>query len=112
MRNFLLFLLLGVSLGWLGGCAKPQALPPQPPLSEPFAVLKFSSAMKLIALDDQVIDSSQPIHTLRVQPGSRQLRFVHLNNGPEGSAAHAGQTADPFTLDAHEGVTYEFEAKT
>jgi hypothetical protein len=83
-----------------------------PPTSEPYAILQFSSAMQLVAFNDQAIDSSQPIRTLRVRPGSHMLRFVHLNNGPEGSAAHAGQKTEPFVLEVHEGVTYEFEAKT
>jgi hypothetical protein len=83
-----------------------------PPTSEPYAVLQFSSAMQLIAFNNQAIDPSQPIRTLRVRPGSHTLRFVHLNDGPEGSASHAGQTAEPFILEVHEGVTYEFEAKT
>jgi hypothetical protein len=83
-----------------------------PPTSEPYAILQFSSAMQLTAFNDQAIDPSQPIRTLRVRPGSHTLRFVHLNTGPEGSTAHAGQQADPFTLEVHEGVTYAFEAKT
>jgi hypothetical protein len=94
------------------GCATVSVQIDAPPTSKPYAMLQFSSAMQLIAINDQTIDSRQPIRTLRVRPGSHTLRFVHLNDGPEGSPAHAGQTADPFTLEAHEGVTYEFEAKT
>lgn len=108
----LLVLLLSSGLGWLVGCASAPVQMDAPPTSEPYAILQFSSAMQLIAVNDQAIDPSQPIRTLRVRPGSHTLRFVHLNDGPEGSAAHAGQQADPFTLEVHEGVTYEFEAKT
>jgi hypothetical protein len=108
----LLVLLLSSSLGWLVSCASVPVQIDAPPASEPYAILQFSSAMQLIAVNDHTIDSSQPIRTLRVRPGSHTLRFVHLNNGPEGSASHAGQQADPFTLDVHEGITYAFEAKT
>ncbi|MDH3605004.1 MAG: hypothetical protein OEU26_35850 [Candidatus Tectomicrobia bacterium] len=108
----LLVLLLSFGLAWLAGCATTPVQIDAPPTSEPYAILHFSSAMQLIAVNDQTIDSSQPVRTLRVRPGSHTLRFVHLNDGPEGSASHAGQKADPFTLEAHEGVTYEFEAKT
>ena len=108
----LLALLLSSGLAWLVGCAAVPVQIDAPPTSEPYAILQFSSAMQLIAVDDQTLDSRQPIRTLRVPPGSHTLRFVHLNDGPEGSASHAGQTADPFTLEAHEGITYEFEAKT
>ena len=94
------------------GCATTPVQLDAPPTSEPYAILQFSNAMQLIAVNDQRIDSSQPIRTLRVRPGSHTLRFVHLNDGPEGSASHAGQTAAPFNLEVHEGITYEFEAKT
>jgi len=108
----LLALLLSSGLGWLVGCASVPVQIDVPPTSEPYAVLQFSSAMQLMAVNDQTIDPSQPIRTLRVRPGSHTLRFAHLNDGPEGSAAHAGQTAEPFILEVHEGVRYEFEAKT
>jgi hypothetical protein len=94
------------------GCATAPAQIDAPPTFEPYGILQFSSAMQLIAFNAQTVDSHQPIRTLRVRPGSYTLRFVHLNAGPEGSASHAGQEADPFVLEVHEGVTYEFEAKT
>jgi hypothetical protein len=93
-------------------CASVPVQIDAPPTSETYAILQFSSAMQLVAFDDRAIDASQPIRTLRVRPGSHTLRFVHRNDGPEGSAAHDGQTAEPFTLEVHEGVTYDFEAKT
>ena len=108
----LLVLLLSSGLGWLVGCANVPVQIDAPPASEPYAILQFSRAIQLIAFNDQAIDPSQPIRTLRVRPGLHTLRFVHLNDGPEGSAAHAGQQADPFTLEVHEGITYAFEAKT
>ncbi len=112
MREYLLYLLLATGLGGLLSCTAPLPPPSQPSLSEPFAILNFSGAMRLIELNDQRIESRLPLRTLRVRPGSYELRFVHLNEGPEGSATHAGQTADPFPLDVHAGITYEFEAKT
>ncbi|ETX00957.1 MAG: hypothetical protein ETSY1_09365 [Candidatus Entotheonella factor] len=99
-------------LGLAAGCANKSALPPQPALAEPYAILKFSAAMQLIALDQQAIDTVVAIRTLRVRPGQHTLRFLHLNNGPEGSPQHAGQRTDPFVLEAFEGLIYEFEAKT
>lgn len=112
LPRLLLLWLLSSGLAWLVSCATAPVHLDAPPTSEPYALLQFSRAMQLIAFNGQTVDSSQPIRTLRVRPGSHTLRFVHLNDGPEGSAAHAGQTADPFTLEAHEGVTYAFEAKT
>jgi hypothetical protein len=104
--------LLGLSLSLAAGCADKSVLPPQPETAKPYALLKFSAAMQLLALDQQSIDTTTAIRTLRVSPGRHTLRFLHVNNGPEGSARHAGQVADPFVLEAFEGLVYEFEAKT
>jgi hypothetical protein len=67
--------------------------------------------MQLLAVDQQTVDTTT-VRTLRVSPGQHALSFLHVNNGPEGSAQHAGQKADPFVLEAFEGLVYEFEAKT
>ena len=40
------------------------------------------------------------------------LRFIHVNDGIDGSADHAGQLAAPFSLDVYAGLTYHFESKT
>ena len=101
--------LLLVGLFSLLGCTTP---PRQPAVSEPFALLKFTPAMHLLAIDDQTVDARFALDSLRVRPGQHILRFVHVNAGPDGSAAHAGQAAAPFTLDVQEGLTYQFEAKT
>ncbi len=68
--------------------------------------------MQLTTFNQQPIDTPTPIRAIRVHPGQHALRFLHLNEGPEGSQAHAGQHADPFILEAYEGLVYEFEAKT
>ena len=93
----------------LVGCATQVK---QPDVSSPHAQLVFSSAMRLIAVDDQPITSPTPIPALRVTPGQHTLRFVHVNAGPEGSALHAGQHTAPFTLNVREGLAYHFTAKT
>ncbi len=102
------FVLAGLFYALLG-CA---TLPDQPAESTPYARLKFSAAMQLLALDDQPIDTSFHLYTLRVRPGPHTLYFAHINAGPEGSATHAGQRATPFRLEVHEGIAYAFEAKT
>lgn len=84
----------------------------QPETSTPHARLTFSSAMHLIAVDDQPISTPTPIPDLRVTPGQHTLRFMHVNAGPDGSEQHAGQHAAPFTLNVREGIAYHFEAKT
>lgn len=104
--------ILGLSLWTLWSCAPLANTPEQPALTEPFARLTFSSAMKLAAVDNQPVESRQAIRTLRVRPGPHTLQFIHVNDGPEGSADHAGQLAAPFPLEAYAGITYEFEAKT
>ncbi len=110
--RWLCFSLLGFYLMLATGCADKSVLPPQPTSAEPYALLKFSAAMQLLALDEQPIDSTAAIRTLHVRPGQHTLRFQHVNNGPEGSSRHAGQRADAFLLEAFEGLVYEFEAKT
>ena len=104
--------LLVFFLSLAAGCADKSALPPQPAPAEPYAILKFSAAMQLLAMDQQAVDTTVAIRTLRVSPGQHTLRFIHVNHGPEGSLEHAGQHADPFILEAFEGLTYEFAAKT
>lgn len=111
-RHWLWLGLLSFYLSLTTGCADKSVLPPQPALHEPYALLKFSAAMHLFALDQQPVDTTAAIRTLRVRPGRHTLRFLHVNKGPEGSAQHAGQRTDPFLIEAFEGLVYEFEAKT
>ena len=111
-RRFILGLLSLCCLLLALGCAAKPDVPTQPALAEPYALLKFSTAMQLTAFNQQPIDTPLPMRALRVRPGHHALRFLHINEGPEGSQAHAGQLADPFILEAYEGLVYEFEAKT
>lgn len=111
-RQWLLGLLSLCCLALALGCATEPIPIPQPAPAEPYALLKFSTAMQLTAFNEQPIDTVLPIRSIRIRPGQHALRFLHVNEGPEGSQAHAGQLADPFILEAYEGLVYEFEAKT
>jgi len=107
-----LTLLLSLYLCCLGGCAASLSAPDQPTPAEPYALLQFSAAMHLLAVDEQAVDTRTRLRTLRVSPGPHALRFVHVAAGPDGSLAHAGQHASPFVIEAEAGVIYQFEAKT
>lgn len=100
-----------VSVAALLSCVTLPA-PEQPEPSAPHARLEFSASMRLLRLDDQQLDTQTHLDQLRVRPGPHTLYFMHLNAGVDGSADHAGQHAAPFILDAHAGITYQFESKT
>jgi hypothetical protein len=100
---------LAAGLLALLGCA---AVPEPPVTSEPYAVLAFPASMRLLAVDEQPVESRTRLATLRVHPGQHTLRFMHVNAGSDGSAEHAGQVADPFKLAVQEGLIYHFESKT
>jgi hypothetical protein len=91
------------------GCA---SLPEQPATSSPYALLSFPTTIQLLALDAQHFDSRFPVNALRVSPGQHTLQFVYVATGPSSSTTHNGQHAAPFTLQAQEGMTYYFVAKT
>ena len=104
----------GYALGVAGllcvlGCA---SLPEPPVASGAYAVLRFSASMRLQSLDGHQMDSRSRAATLHVPPSRHTLRFVHMNQGVDGSSDHAGQLAAPFTLEVSEGLTYHFESKT
>ena len=107
-----LALIFSLALIFLSACATSLPEPEQPTPDAPYALLRFSTAMKLLAVDDQTLDARARVQTLRVSPGQHTLRFVHVAAGPDGSVAHAGQNARPFVLDTEAGVLYQFEAKT
>ena len=102
---------LALGLVYVLGCAALPG-PEQPELSGPYAVLEFPASMRLLALNDQQIDTLSPLSRLRVRSGQHILRFIHVNDGIDGSADHAGQLAAPFSLDVYAGLTYHFESKT
>ncbi|MGQ4808291.1 hypothetical protein NKDENANG_01672 [Candidatus Entotheonellaceae bacterium PAL068K] len=91
------------------GCA---TLPEQPAASDAYAILKFPASMRLLSLNEQEMDSRSQVASLRVRPGNYTLHLIHINDGVDGSSAHAGQLAAPFTLGVREGLTYHFESKT
>jgi hypothetical protein len=97
-------LLLGEALGLLS-CAP---LPTQPGETQPYALLVFPEAIRLVALDSQTIDSRVRISTIRVAPGLHRLRMVYTGPSPQ----HAGQQNDPFCLDTYMGQQYLFETRT
>ncbi|MCZ6874683.1 MAG: hypothetical protein O7G88_14325 [bacterium] len=104
-----LWLFLG--LAYLLGCTT-LPTPQQPERAATHAILTFPSSMRLLSLNDQQIDTLTHLSQLRVPPGQHTLRFMHRNEGIDGSAEHAGQLAAPFILDVHAGITYHFESKT
>lgn len=91
------------------GCA---TLPEPPVPSGPYAVLEFPAAIRLLALDDWMVDPRIQHQTLRVNPGRHTLQFAYVAASAGGSRLHDGQHAAPFTLDVQAGVTYRFVAKT
>ena len=91
------------------GCT---TLPEQTDTTGAYAVLKLPPSIRLMGIDTRPIESPTHIDTFRIPPGRHVLQLAHLNAGSDGSAAHAGQLASPFTLDVHEGMVYVLESKT
>ena len=86
------FVLAGLFYALLG-CV---TLPDQPAESTPYARLKFSAAMQLLALDDQPIDTSFHLYTLRVRPGPHTLE-LHRSSGAPRNHSVASRT-DPSAV--------------
>lgn len=105
------FLWMLIAVATLPGCTT-LPVPEQPEPSAPYALLEFPLSMRLLRLDDRQFDTQTRLSQLRVKPGPHTLYFMHRNAGVDGSAEHAGQHAAPFILDAHAGLTYQFESKT
>ena len=97
-------LLMGGALGLLS-CAP---LPTQPGESQPYALLVFPEAIRLIALDSQTIDPRVRIKAIRVVPGPHRLRFIYTGH----SLQHTGQQADPVCLETQAGHQYLFDTRT
>jgi hypothetical protein len=87
-------------------CAMVQ--PEQPDVAQPYALLMFPEAIRLVALDTHNIDPRIRITAIRVSPGLHRLRLVYAGQSPQ----HAGQQADPFCLETQAGQQYLFETKT
>jgi hypothetical protein len=100
---------LAIGLVYILGCAAPAEHPVMP---VPHAVLEFPAAIQLLVLDEQAIDARMQPKRLRVSPGRHVLHLAYVASGPGSSPAHNGQHAAPFVVEAQEGLTYRFEAKT
>ena len=100
---------LAVGLLYMVGCTtlSVQSVP-----SAPYAVLEFPASIQLLALDDQAVDTRTRRTTRRVNPGPHVLQLMYAAVGSDGSNAHDGQHAAPFTLEVREGFAYHFVAKT
>ncbi|HEY7495687.1 MAG TPA: hypothetical protein VIH59_31860 [Candidatus Tectomicrobia bacterium] len=95
---------------WVGtldllGCAP---LLTQPRETQPYALLVFPEAMRLVALDTQTINSQMRTGAIRVTPGRHRLRMVYI--GP--SQQHAEQQNTPFCLETQQGQQYFFDPVT
>jgi hypothetical protein len=104
-RRWWWFLLL---LGGVLGLLSCVSFPTQPGETEPYALLVFPEAIRLVALDTQPIDPRLRIRTIRVVPGLHRLHMVYTGPSPQ----HAGQQNDPFCLEVYMGQQYLFEART
>jgi hypothetical protein len=98
------FLFLGGTLGLLS-C---NSLPTQPSETQPYALLVFPEAIRLVALDTQTLDPRMRIATIRVAPGLHRLRMVYVGPSPP----HAGQLNNPFCLETQMGQRYLFDTVT
>ena len=97
-------LLLGGALGLLSCIPWPE----QPGDTQPYALIVFPEAIRLVALDTQTIDARARINDIRVTPGLHRLRFVYTGS----STPHAGQSNDPFCLETQAGLQYVFGTRT
>lgn len=98
-----------IGLLTLLGCA---TVPEQLDTTGAYAVLKLPASIRLLEMDARPIESTTHIDAFRMPPGRHVLQLAHLNAGSDGSAAHDGQLAAPFTLDVHAGLVYVLESKT
>ena len=98
-----------LGLFFLAGCLP---TPPQPEVSEPYALLEFPRTIHLLAVDGQHLDERLFLRDLRVTPGRHTLHFAYNAHGTEGSRQHDGQRIAPFILETQAGRVYLFEAKT
>jgi len=82
--------------------------PAQPPMSQPYALIEWPSAIHLLGLDTQTFDWRLRVQAIRVTPGPHRLRMTY-----EGSSApHQGQQEVAFLLETHAGHHYGLEPKT
>lgn len=111
MQHLRRYVLVCASLVLAIGCAALPP-PPQPVLSEPYALLTFPEPMQLLAIDKQSLDTRARVKAIRVTPGQHTLEFAYRPMSVGDSASHAGQQAAPFPLETQAGITYVFVART
>jgi hypothetical protein len=104
-RRFLWSLWLVSGAVGLLSCIAP---PEQPGEAQPYALVVWSQAIHLLALDTQTVDPRVRIQEIRVPPGPHSLRFAYAGSSPR----HTGQQVVPFPLDTQAGHQYVFEPKT
>ena len=111
MQHLRRYVLICASLVLAIGCAAPPP-PPQPALSEPYALLTFPEPMQLLTIDGQSLNTRARVKAIRVTPGHHTLQFAYQPTNVGDSASHAGQLAMPFPLETQAGATYVFVART
>ena len=105
------YVLICASLVLAIGCAALPP-PPQPALSEPYALLTFPEPMQLLTIDGQSLNTRARVKAIRVTPGQHTLQFAYQPTNVGDSQSHAGQLAMPFPLETQAGATYVFVART
>jgi hypothetical protein len=105
------YVLVCASLVLAIGCAALPP-PPQPALSEPYALLTFPESMQLLTIDGQSLNTRARVKAIRVTPGQHTLQFAYQPTNVGDSESHAGQLAMPFPLETQAGATYVFVART
>jgi len=82
--------------------------PAQPPMSQPYALIVWPSAIHLLGLGTQTFDWRLRVQAIRVTPGPHRLRMTYEGS----SAAHQGQQEVAFLLETQAGHHYGLEPKT
>src|SRR2546428_1641871 len=99
-----------VVLSGLCGLLRCATSPPpaQPPMSQPYALIEWPSAIHLLGLDTQTFDWRLRVQAIRVTPGPHRLRMTY-----EGSSApHQGQQEVAFLLEPQAGHHYGLGPQT
>ncbi len=99
-----------VVLSGLCGLLRCATSPPpaQPPMSQPYALIEWPSAIHLLGLDTQTFDWRLRVQAIRVTPGPHRLRMTYEGS----SASHQGQREVAFLLETQAGHHYGLEPKT
>ena len=82
--------------------------PAQPPMSQPYALIEWPSAIHILGLNTQTFDWRLRVQAIRVTPGPHRLRMTYEGS----SASHQGQREVAFLLETQAGHHYGLEPKT